>query len=566
MNRTSPSGTWLRIGEHRTREGGTVTTWTDITTLKHHEAELADLVRRLEVARDEAMEASRTNELPREHEPRAAHAAQRHHRLTEHDARTPRASAPRRPLEPLRRVHRAPGTHLLKLINDVLDLSKIEAGKLELDPRDLRASRPVVEEVIGTARPLAEQNKNALELDCAAGLGAVHADAMRLRQILLNLLSNACKFTEDGTVTLEVAARRRRRAGWIDFAVSDTGIGMTDGAARRGCSRSSRRPTPRPRANYGGTGLGLAISRKLCQLMGGDITVTSAPGKGSTFTRPPAGATAAPPISTVAHALSRRPVAAAPKGARGAVLVIDDDQTARELMAAHLVERLHGGDRELGHRGLEKAREFRPAAITLDIMMPDIDGWTVIAAIKAIPDLADIPVIIITIVDEPRRGITLGAAGYLTKPIDRDRLLEVLAGFRVPRKPGTILIVEDDEGQRQRVALSSSAGLDGEGSGQRQARPGRAGRWLPDIVLLDLMMPEMDGFQVVAALQENPAWRYIPVVVVTALELTAEDRKRLNRGVEHIVLQERLDAGGLMARIGALVKEIKSKAKPKQDA
>ena len=527
--------------------------------------QLADTVTELQVARDQAMDASRT---------KSSFLANMSHELrtplnaiiglTELMSENATRFGTEKAVEPLRRVLRA-GRHLLNLINGILDLSKIEAGKLDLTLETVIV-KPVVEEVMGIARPLAEANKNELVLDCPQDIGAVHADSMRLRQILLNLLSNACKFTKAGKVTLKVARAEAGGRAWVEFAVSDSGIGMTEEQVGRLFQEFMQADASTTR-EFGGTGLGLAITRKLSELMGGEIRVASAPGKGSTFTvRLPVDASAAAAEPAVPSAF--RAADAIPKGGRGVVLVIDDDQTARELLTAYLVEQGFTVETaSSGIEGLKKARELRPLAITLDIMMPDIDGWTVIAAIKGDPELADIPVIIITIVDEPRRGITLGAAGYLTKPIDRDRLLEVLAGFRASGKPGTILMVEDDEGQRQRLCSI----LEAQGWSVKEAANGRlalaalAGG-LPDIVLLDLMMPEMDGFQVVAALQENPAWRDIPVVVVTALELSAEDRQRLNRGVEHIVSKNASTPADLMARIGALVKEIKSKAKPTQDA
>jgi PAS domain S-box-containing protein len=252
LHRNAPSvhelkladGTWLRVGEHRTQEGGTVTTWTDITTIKQREAELAEMVGDLETARDEAMEASRT---------KSSFLANMSHELrtplnaiiglTELLCDNAARFGTEKALEPLRRVLRA-GRHLLSLINDILDLSKIEAGKMDLTLETV-AIRPVVEEMLGTARPLAEQNKNALELDCPDDIGSVHADNMRLRQILLNLLSNACKFTKAGTVRLRVARTNEAGQGWGDFAVSDSGIGMTEeqlGRLFQEFSQGTRRP------------------------------------------------------------------------------------------------------------------------------------------------------------------------------------------------------------------------------------------------------------------------------------------------------------------------------------
>ena len=193
-------------------------------------------------------------------------------------------------------------------------------------------------------------------------------------------------------------------------------------------------------------------------------------------------------------------------------------------------------------------------------MMPDIDGWTVIAALKGDPALAAIPVVIVSIVDEAHRGIALGAAGYLTKPIERDKLLALLAAYHQEERPTAVLVVEDDQSQRQAIR----AILDARGWKVQEAANGRlalealeVGR--PDVILLDLIMPEMDGFEVVAALQANPAWRDIPVLVVTALDVSAEDRNRLNQGVRHIVSKNATSPADLMARVGALIREIKTR-------
>jgi GAF domain-containing protein/CheY-like chemotaxis protein len=461
-------------------------------------------------------------------------------------------------LEPLRRVLRA-GRHLLSLINDILDLSKIEAGKMDLTLETV-AIQPVVEEVLGTARPLAEQNNNALELDCPDGIGSVHADIMRLRQILLNLLSNACKFTKGGTVWLRIARSEEAGQHWVDFAVSDTGIGMNEEQLGRLFQEFTQADASTTR-QFGGTGLGLAISRRLCRLMGGDITVTSAVGEGSTFTvRLPTEAAA--PLPVAEAGLTETGLEAS-RGSRGTVLVIDDDATARELIATHLAgEGFAVETAANGVDGLKKARALRPAAITLDVLLPDVDGWTVLAALKGEPRLAEIPVVIVTIVDEQRRGIALGAAGYLTKPIDRERLIEIVSRFRVVDAPGNVLVVEDDEDQRQLMR----AILGARGWSVREAANGRLAldairAELPDVILLDLMMPEMDGFELVAALQANAAWRAIPVVVVTALDLTAEDRQRLNGGVEQILSKHAFPPAELMARVGALLGETRKAQK-----
>ena len=446
--------------------------------------------------------------------------------------------------EPLRRVHRA-GSHLLGLINQVLDLSKIEAGKLELSP-DWVNLTPLINEVVDTARPLAEQNNNRLVVKCQENLGSLTVDPMRLRQILLNLLSNACKFTKQGEVTL-LARKLVNEGNWIEFAVSDTGIGMTPEQQAKLFEEFTQADSSTAR-QYGGTGLGLAITRKLARMMGGDVTLMSEAGKGSTFTvRLPAttDVPAGAPISSDRGRSTRA----------DCVLVIDDDATARELISDHLKA---GGFSVVtaagGVEGIKLAKELQPTAITLDVMMPDLDGWSVLAALRQNPELADIPVIMVSIVDDKRRGIALGAAGYLTKPIDRERLHRLVRRFQAPTRATRVLMVEDDASQRERML----AWLERPQWIVREAANGREGLDLlreekPDVILLDLMMPEMDGFEVVAALQGDKDWRDIPVIVITSLDLNAKDRERLNSGVQSVLVKERFRPEDLVERIRRLV-------------
>ena len=446
--------------------------------------------------------------------------------------------------EPLRRVNRA-GTHLLGLINQVLDLSKIEAGKLELSLESVSLA-PLIEEVIGTARQLAEQNKNRLVVESQENLGALTTDPMRLRQILLNLLSNACKFTKQGEVTLRV---RKVVDGhsWVEFAVADTGIGMTPEQQAKLFEEFTQADSSTAR-QYGGTGLGLAITRKLVRMMGGDVTVTSEPGKGSVFTvRLPASADSLAK-SSIGSDGSRPP-------STNCILVIDDDATARELISDHLkADGFSVVAAAGGLEGLKLAKELRPTVITLDVMMPDLDGWSVMAALRQDAELAEIPVIMVTIVDEHRRGIALGAAGYLTKPIDRDRLHRLVGRFRASTPPTRVLLVEDDEIQRDRIR----GWLEGQQWIVREAANGREAlahlqEDKPDVILLDLMMPEMDGFAVVAALQKEAGWRHIPVIVITSRDLDATERERLNSGVQSILVKETFRPADLVERIRRLV-------------
>jgi signal transduction histidine kinase/CheY-like chemotaxis protein len=446
--------------------------------------------------------------------------------------------------EPLKRVHRA-GAHLLGLINQVLDLSKIEAGKLELSPETVTLA-PLLEDVIGTARQLAEQNKNRLVLEAVENLGRLTVDAMRLRQILLNLLSNACKFTKQGEVALRV---RRVVDGqnWIEMAVADTGIGMTPEQQAKLFEEFTQADSSTAR-RYGGTGLGLAITRKLARMMGGDVTVTSESGKGSVFT-----------LRLPASAELPAKAASGANGGRSArtdcVLVIDDDATARELISDHLkAEGFSVVTAAGGVEGLKLAKELRPTVITLDVMMPDLDGWSVLTTLRQDPELAEIPVIMVTIVDEHRRGIALGAAGYLSKPIDRERLHQLISQFRAPTPPTRVLLVEDDALQRERML----GWLTGPQWSVREATNGREAldrlrQSKPDVILLDLMMPEMDGFAVVAALQKEAAWRDVPVVVITARDLDAKDRERLNSGVQTVLVKETFRTADLVERIRRVV-------------
>jgi signal transduction histidine kinase/CheY-like chemotaxis protein len=446
--------------------------------------------------------------------------------------------------EPLKRVHRA-GAHLLGLINQVLDLSKIEAGKLELSPETVTLA-PLLEDVIGTARQLAEQNKNRLALEVAENLGRLTVDPMRLRQILLNLLSNACKFTKQGEVTLRVK-RVVDGQNWMEMAVADTGIGMTSEQQAKLFGEFSQADSSTAR-RYGGTGLGLAITRKLARMMGGDVTVTSESGKGSVFTlRLPASAEL--PAKSATGSNGTRSVRT------DCVLVIDDDAIARELISDHLkAEGFSVVTAAGGVEGLKLAKELRPTVITLDVMMPDLDGWSVLTTLRQDPELADIPVIMVTIVDEQRRGIALGAAGYLSKPIDRERLHQLISRFRAAAPPTRVLVVEDDALQRERML----GWLTGPQWSVREATNGREAldrlrQDKPDVILLDLMMPEMDGFAVVAALQKEAAWRDIPVVVITARDLDAKDRERLNSGVQTVLVKETFRPADLVERIRRVV-------------
>jgi PAS domain S-box-containing protein len=420
---------------------------------------------------------------------------------------------------------RSAGRHLLALINDILDLSKIEAGKTELYLEDFDAAE-MLRDVATTIRPLVDKNANRLDLRIAEGLGTLHADLTKVRQMLLNLLSNACKFTEHGTVTL--AAHRAPAADGADavvFQIADSGIGMTPAQMARLFEAFSQAEASTTR-KYGGTGLGLAISRRFARMMGGDVTVESTPGAGSTFT-------IRLPVRAV-PAVEPPRAAQATESPSGTVLVIDDNPEARDL-----VRRLLEGEGFAvveaadGHSGLALARAKQPDAITLDVLMPTMDGWSVLAALKGEPALADIPVIMVSVMEDRNLGFALGASEYVTKPIDRDHLRRIVARYR--RDGARVLVVEDDPATRELLRRY----LEAEGWAVDEAENGEAGlaavrRRSPTLVLLDLMMPVMDGCQFAAELRKNPDWGTIPVVVITAKDLTPADRRALNGDVQAV--------------------------------
>jgi CheY-like chemotaxis protein len=425
------------------------------------------------------------------------------------------------------------GRHLLALINDILDLSKIEAGRMELHLESFPLA-PLINDVAKTIEPMATKNGNRIVVDCPPDLGTLHADQIRFRQALLNLASNANKFTENGTVTIAAQPQRPDGRDWIMIAVTDTGIGMTDEQIGRLFHEFSQADASTTR-KYGGTGLGLAISKRFCQMMGGDITVKSEPGKGSTFTiRLPRIVQIGETVVTQARAEATQRVGE--KTQEPLILVIDDDATARDLVERHLERSGFAVVTAPGGReGLRLVRELRPAAVTLDIMMPDIDGWTVLAAIKGDPELAGIPVVLMSIVDQKNRGYALGAADYLVKPVDRVKLVETLTGI-CGSTAGHAFLVDDDEVVRRSVrqALEPIGWKVTEAeNGQVAIEAMTAGR--PDVIILDLMMPKMDGFEFLDEWRGRSEWQDIPVVVITAKDLTDEDRDRLNGGVERII-------------------------------
>jgi hypothetical protein len=450
----------------------------------------------------------------------------------------------------------AAGKHLLELINAVLDLSKIEAGKMELYLETFDVAT-LVRDIAAVIQPLAAKNANRLEVRCPDAIGPMHADLTKVRQALFNLLSNACKFTEGGTIALAVARETLDGQEWLTFGVSDTGIGMTPEQLAKLFEAFTQADAATTR-RYGGTGLGLALSRRLCRMMGGDVTAESEAGRGSTFTiRLPARV-----VETAEEPAALVPAAERPVAAVGTVLVIDDEPAVRDLMQRFLgKEGFRVVTAASGEEGLRRAREIRPDAITLDVMMPGLDGWAVLSALKADTDLADIPVVMLTIVDDKNLGYALGASDYLTKPIDRDRLAAVLGRYR---RDLPVLVVDDDVEVRQLLRRM----LEPEGYAVVEADNGRVALerlrdGTPAVVLLDLMMPEMDGFDFVAEFRRHAAWRAIPIVVITAKDLSREERERLNGYVQKILQKGAHGRAELLAEVRELVATSVARRRPR---
>lgn len=431
------------------------------------------------------------------------------------------------PVKDLKKIEGA-GRHLLGLINDILDLSKIEAGKMEVFLEKVHIE-PLVKDVLSIVQPLADKNGNVLELVCAAEVGVFLSDETKVKQSLLNLMSNANKFTNGGKVTLTVL---REENGAVVFRVSDTGLGMTEdqlGRLFQAFTQADASTTKR----FGGTGLGLAITKHFCTALGGDISVESVPGAGSTFT------IRLPDLKDSPATEGKiEPVAS---HSQATVLVVDDDATARDLLTRTLESK---GYRVISARhGLEAlalARQHRPQAITLDVMMPQLDGWGVLRQLKDDPELRDIPVIMATILNERTLAIPLGAAELLTKPVDRQRLVSLMAQYCGDTKGNTVLVVEDDDATRELLCRLVT------GAGYRASATinGRDGLdWLatntaPDMILLDLMMPNLDGFGFLSELRRQRAYDQLPVVIVTAKELSDDDLQRLKELRAEIVTKD----------------------------
>ena len=428
------------------------------------------------------------------------------------------------------------GKHLLSLINDVLDISKIEAGKMDVYIEYFDISE-MVTDVTNTVIPLIENNGNKLIPALETGLGSMYSDVTKVRQMLLNLLSNAAKFTKDGSIKLSAMRSEGSDGEQIIFKVTDTGIGMSPDQIKKLFLPFNQADVSTTR-EYGGTGLGLAISQHYCNMIGGDISVQSEAGTGTTFAVTlPANAKSAGlasnPGMEIAQEITEHSVSS--KALR--VLVVDDDPSVRDLVARHLGRDGYRVETAAdGQLALAKAKNFVPDVITLDVLMPHFDGWAVLNKLKHDPELKNIPVIILSITEDRKLGFSLGASEFLTKPVDHEELRQVVAKHLPGSLPGNLLVVEDDAATRDVIRRT----LEGEGWRTYEATNGRLGMEImdearPQVIILDLLMPEMDGFEFLSELKQNRKWQKVPVIVLTAKNLTADDHSRLEGSVEGIL-------------------------------
>lgn len=449
--------------------------------------------------------------------------------------------------------------HLLGLINGILDISKIESGRMEIftEPCDVRQ---LCSEAAASVRPLVDKNGNELKVEIAGDVGRIRTDVTKLRQCLFNLLGNASKFTKDGTITLTVGRTVGDGRDRLEIAISDTGIGMSAEQAER-LFQPFRQADASTTRKYGGTGLGLSITKSFCELLGGCVRVSSVLGEGSTFRMeiPDMGGEDNEGRAVPETGEKSAPEAGEPQLKEGSVLVVDDDPHVREIISRCLIK--DGYDvttARNGEEALNLARRVKPIAITLDVMMPGMDGWAVIKALKAEPDLESIPVIMVSIVDDKNLGYALGAREYLTKPVNKHKLMATLrACCRSSPSDATILIVEDDTPSREILVRM----IREQGYRAAEAENGRvAMEYLehntPAMIILDLTMPVMDGFEVMAELRTKSEWRRIPVTIFTARDLTRSEMEALQGAAEKVISKKKTSLDIVLTEIQTMMRDI----------
>jgi CheY-like chemotaxis protein/anti-sigma regulatory factor (Ser/Thr protein kinase) len=434
------------------------------------------------------------------------------------------------------------GRYLLSLINDILDLSKVEAGKLELElgTFDLRQ---LLESSLVMVKERALAHGITLSLEVADNVDTLTGDERKVKQVLFNLLFNAVKFTPDmGKVGISAT----RADAMVQVAVWDTGVGIPADDQQR-IFEEFQQVGQGLAGKTEGTGLGLTLAKKFVELHGGTIWVESTSGHGSTFTftLPVVSAASHVPLPTVQEDTARdRERAAEPASAGPLVLVVEDDPRGAALLRIYLAEAGYTVDvARDGAEGLEKARRLTPGAVVLDILLPKLDGWAFLTQVKADPVTREVPIIIVSIIDQKGKGFALGAADYLIKPVQKDDLLRTLRAFSLATKvqtaPVQILVIDDDPKAVELLA----AVLEPEGFRVLRAYGGEAGIEVaraeqPDLIILDLLMPEVNGFEVLDRLAQSSVTRRLPVILFTLKQLTAEEQQRVQGRIASLAQKE----------------------------
>lgn len=445
------------------------------------------------------------------------------------------------------------GKHLLALINDVLDISKIEAGRMDLHLEEFNVA-DMLSEVLSTAQPLFDKNSNQIEYSLDDGIYVIYADLTKVKQVLFNLLSNAAKFTHEGIINVKGSLSEENGQQYLLMAVTDNGIGIAEDKLEHVFDEFSQADSSTTR-DYGGTGLGLALSRNFCQMMQGDIILQSEVGKGSTFTvklplkvEVKDSAEEAEPEQPKEQNKTDKLVS---RQKQQPILVIDDDANARDLLRrilekdGYMVETSSGGK-----EGLELARQIKPRMITLDVMMQDVDGWSVLKQLKEEPELESIPVVMVSMVSDKEVGFTLGAVDSLSKPVKRDELIQITHRYAGDAKSKHVLVVDDEAINRdlmERYLSDDNWIVELAENGQMALE--RMQEFRPDLILLDLMMPVMDGFEFAEEIRKHDEYRFIPIVVVTAKSLDAHDKMRLRGSVQRIIQKGAMGRHDLLSQI-----------------
>lgn len=531
---------WVQVTKRKTPDRGTVAVYSDISDMKQKQAEL-------EEARQQAVSASSAKSqflASMSHELRTPlNAIIGYSEMLSEDAMDMGFDTAIADLEKIM----ASGRHLLSLINDVLDLSKIEAGKMEIFVESF-ALQPLLDEVVSTVSPLVSKNGNQLILTLDAEDDVIETDKTKLRQNLFNLLSNASKFTENGRIELTVTRLSDVGGDRFRFSVRDEGIGMSPEQSAKLFQAFVQADQSTTR-NFGGTGLGLAIAQQFTRMMGGQITVESEEGKGSTFAFeiPAQFADATVPEGA-------QPAQVKPR--LGRVLIVDDEEEARsaaaQIVRAEGYEVMIAGTAEMG---LEMARAEPPDAIILDVIMPERDGWSMLKEIKADPELCEIPVILATIVADREMGLAFGAVEHLTKPVDPVRLHSTLEAIAAGRDK-EVLIVDDDAATRTLFRRL----LTREGWHVREAADGKRAlaqleSHRPTLMVLDIMMPNVDGFDVLKSVRAHEGLRDLPVIVVTSKDLTRDEMDWLKSHAGEVILKGETGRSDLLAALKRHVPE-----------